>query len=260
MNIDTNRLNPLEQQIHSKMTKFAVEYDCLRISRAAELCGCSESKISKFVKKLGFNGYKQYLQFLQGRDMLQVKQSSELSRVRQYIDSFDDGMVAELLELVESHSQIILFGYGPSLLCAQYFEYRLRIFSDKTIIALSDEVSLSSIADENTLIIIMTVTGTFQSFQRVYQEAKNKNCDVVIVVEEYNTDLFGQCDRIFLLSKYPQPNTLLPYEKSRTVFFLFFEELIQLILRQKAAVNNQSGASKKSKKKNRVARGKQAEK
>ena len=64
MNIDVNNLNPLEQQIHQKMTQFAAEHDPLRIGHAAELCGCSESKISKFVKNLGFDGYKQYLQFL----------------------------------------------------------------------------------------------------------------------------------------------------------------------------------------------------
>ena len=242
MNIDVNNLNPLEQQIHQKMTQFAAEHAQLRIGHAAELCGCSESKISKFVKKLGFDGYKQYLQFLQGREFPHAKESRELHRVRQYIDDFDDSMVLELMELMESHSNIILFGYGPSLLCAQYFEYRLRIFSNKMIVALSDAISVASIADENTLLIIMTVTGTFQSFQTVYEESKKKGCDVVIVVEEYNTNLFGQCDRIFWLSKYPQSADLLPYEKSRTVFFLFFEEIIQrLLLAKKADVEQITG-------------------
>ena len=143
-------------------------------------------------------------------------------------------MVTELLELMESHNNIILFGYGPSFLCAQYFEYRLRIFSNKIIVALSDEISVASISDENTLLIILTVTGTFQSFQNVCTESKKKGCDVVIVAEEYNTNLFGQCDRIFWLSKFPQPKELLPYEKTRTVFFLFFEEIIQHILHQRA--------------------------
>lgn len=44
--------------------------------------------------------------------------------------------------LIESHNIIILFGYGPSFLCAQYFEYRLRIFSNKIIVALSGEISV----------------------------------------------------------------------------------------------------------------------
>ena len=230
MNIDENHLNPLELQIHRKLSEYAASTEVVRIGQAAEKCGCSVSKISKFVQKLGFDGYKQYMSFLQGREMPQEKHSSELSRVRQYIDSFDDSMVTELLELMESHSNIILFGYGPSFLCAQYFEYRLRIFSNKIIVALSDEISVASIADENTLLIVMTVTGAFHSFETVCGESQKKGCDVVIVAEEYNTNLFGQCDRIFWLSKYPQSTDLLPYEKTRTVFFLFFEEIIQHIL------------------------------
>ena len=248
MNIDENHLNPLELQIHQKLSEFAASNEVVRIGQAAELCGCSISKISKFVQKLGFDGYKQYMQFLQGREMPQEKQSSELARVRQYIDSFDESMVSELLELMESHNNIILFGYGPSFLCAQYFEYRLRIFSNKIIVALSDEISVASIADENTLLIIMTVTGAFQSFQNVCAESKKKGCDVVIVAEEYNTNLFGQCDRIFWLSKYPQPQGLLPYEKTRTVFFLFFEELIQSILRQRTKAGSSPALQKRTKK------------
>lgn len=249
MNIDENHLNPLELQIHKQLSEFASTHGVVRIGQAAEKCGCSESKISKFVKKLGFDGYKQYMQFLQGNMIQQEVYSSELSRVRQYIDSFDDSMVTELLELMESHSNIILFGYGPSFLCAQYFEYRLRIFSNKIIVALSDEISVASIADENTLLIIMTVTGAFQSFQTVCAESKKKGCDVVIVAEEYNTNLFGQCDRIFWLSKFPQPGNLTPYEKTRTVFFLFFEEIIQLILHKRADASDLSASHEKNKNK-----------
>lgn len=254
MNIDENHLNPLELQIHQTLSAFAQSTEVVRIGQAAEKCGCSVSKISKFVQKLGFDGYKQYMQFLQGREMPQEKESSELSRVRQYIDSFDESMVLELLELMESHNNIILFGYGPSFLCAQYFEYRLRIFSNKIIVALSDEISVASIADDNTLLIIMTVTGSFQSFQNVCAESKKKGCDVVIVAEEYNTNLFGQCDRIFWLSKYPQPSGLLAYEKTRTVFFLFFEEIIQQILRQRA--NAAQASSPKPGKNSPASRGK----
>ena len=260
MNIDENHLNPLELQIHQKLSEYAQSNEVVRIGQAAELCGCSVSKISKFVQKLGFDGYKQYMQFLQGRELPQEKHSSELSRVRQYIDSFDDSMVTELLELMESHNNIILFGYGPSFLCAQYFEYRLRIFSNKIIVALSDEISVASIADENTLLIIMTVTGSFQSFQNVCAESKKKGCDVVIVAEEYNTNLFGQCDRIFWLSKFPQPQGLLPYEKTRTVFFLFFEEIIQHILRQRTAICEASASPAGTRKSNGTTRSKRTKK
>lgn len=227
ININLGSLNQLEQQIHKKLTDYAKTNETIRINQAATLCNCSVSKISKFVKKLGFVNYKQYLDFLHGRDIPQVSHSNELMRIREFIDEFDDTLVDELLELIEKHDKIVLFGYGPSMLCAQYFEYRLRICTNKIISAVTDEISVASMTDENTLLILMTVTGTFHTFQTIYDESKKKGCEIAMVVEEYNTELFTQCDRIFWLSKFPQPTELLPYEKSRTVFFIFFEEIIQ---------------------------------
>ena len=232
-NIDFGKLNPLEIQIHNKLDEYAKSNETIRINTAAELCGCSVSKISKFVKKLGFANFRQYLDFLQGRDIPQVNLTNELARIRQYIDDFNDALVDELLALIESHDKIVFFGYGPSFLCAQYLEYRLRIFTNKTIMAVADEISVASMTDKNTLLILLTVTGTFHSFENVYAESKKRGCEVAMIVEEYNTELFSQCDRVFWLCRYPQPERLLPYEKSRTVFFIFFEEVIQRILHRK---------------------------
>jgi len=227
--IDSNNLNPLEHQIYETLMEYSKDHPKFRITQAAEICGCSVSKISKFVKKLGFSNFKQYLEFLYGGEVPESQQSDELGRIKKFIDEFDTDLTDEFLELINAHDKIVFFGYGPSLLCAQYFEYRLRTCSNKLVMAVSDEISVTSMVDENTLLIILTVTGTFQSFEKVYHDAKNKGCDVAMVVEEYNTSLFDQCDKIFWLSKNPQPSYLKPYEKSRTIFFIFLEEVIQRI-------------------------------
>lgn len=227
INIDFSNLNALEKQIYDKLLVYSKANPAFRINQAAEVCDCSVSKISKFVKKLGFNNYKQYLDFLYGKEIPQTKHSSELNRIKQFIDDFDTSMIDEFIDLINSHDKIVLFGYGPSLICAQYFEYRLRTCLNKMIIAVSDEISVASMVDDTTLLVIFTVTGTFQSFENIYSASKDRGCQVAMVVEEYNTALFTQCDRIFWLSKFPQPSHLLPFEKSRTIFFIFMEEIIQ---------------------------------
>ncbi|MFA9379207.1 MAG: MurR/RpiR family transcriptional regulator [Lachnotalea sp.] len=229
LNINTANLNPLEKKIYKTLIDYSKSNPKFRITKASELCDCSVSKISKFAKKLGFENFKQYLNFLYGENMLVSENSSELTRIKNFIEEFDKELIDEFLELIISHEKIVFFGYGPSLLCAQYFEYRLRTCTNKMIVAVSDEISVSSTVDENTLLIILTVTGTFHSFKNIYNSAKNKGCNVAILVEEYNTTLFDQCDKIFWLSKVPQPNYLKPYEKSRTIFFIFLEEVIQQI-------------------------------
>ncbi len=233
ISVDLNALNTLEKQIHEQMIRHSRTMSTIRINQAAEFCHCSVSKISKFVKKLGFSNYRQYLDFLYGKDIRAGHISDELNRVRSFIETFDIRMIDELISLIDGHDKIVLFGYGPSLLCAQYFEYRFRNCSDKTIMAVSDEVILNNMVDETTLLLIITETGRFLSFQDIYSVAKKKGGKVIIIVEEYNTELFNQCDKIFWLSENPQPMHLKPYEKSRTLFFIFLEEIIQKLTQRK---------------------------
>jgi len=233
ISIDVSSLNPLEKRIHEQLMILSKNRESIRIQEAAELCQCSVSKISKFVKKLGFKNYKQYLDFLYGREIDYYEQSDELKRIRTFIDAFDPAMVDELLALIDAHKKVILFGYGPSMLCAQYFEYRFRNCSDKMVIAISDEVAINNMVDDTTLLLILTETGRFHSFQDVYASSSKNGGTVAIIVEEYNTELFNQCDRIFWLSPVPQPSYFKPYEKSRTLFFIFLEEIIQNLLKKK---------------------------
>ena len=96
--------------------------------------------------------------------------------------------------------------------------------------AVSDELSVGSMVDETSLLVIFTVTGSFHSFENIYYQSREKGCEVAIIVEEYNTALFSQCDKVFWLCKNPQPSHLRAYEKSRTIFFIFMEEVIQRII------------------------------
>jgi hypothetical protein len=55
----------------------------------------------------------------------------------------------------------------------------------------------------------------------------------LVIAEEYNSSLMGTCDRLFWLSKFHQPGDLDAHEKSRTVFFIFIEEVINRLLQNR---------------------------
>lgn len=231
--VDLTTLNPLEKRIHEQMIRHSKIMPAIRINQAAGFCQCSVSKISKFVKKIGFSSYRQYLDFLYGKDIGPVRGSGELTRIRSFIDAFDTAMVDEVLALIDAHDKIALFGYGPSLLCARYFEYRLQNCSDKTTVAASDELTLNNMVDRSTLLIIITETGRFLPFREIYDSTRLRGGTVAIIAEEYNTGLLDQCDKVFWLCPEPQPAHLKPYEKSRTLLFIFLEEIIQRLLQRK---------------------------
>ncbi|GLC31809.1 MurR/RpiR family transcriptional regulator [Clostridium omnivorum] len=230
INVNINKLNPLEMQIYEKLQAFSKDNPPITINQAAEVCECSVSKISKFVKKLGFNNYKQYIDFLYGKEIVHKKPYEELERLKKFIDDFDEAIVDEFIEIMNSHEKIVFFGYGPSFICTQYFEYKLRMATNKFVIAVQDEISAENLLDENSLLVIFSATGKFRSFEEIHNFSKEKKNDILLIVEEYNAELLSSFDKIFWLSKYPQPEDLKPYEKSRTVFFIFIEEVIQRII------------------------------
>lgn len=73
MRIQLDRLNSLEVQIHEKLSEESKAKPNLTITEAAKITEVSPSKISKFVKKLGFSGYKEYFRFLTGKELVKRK-------------------------------------------------------------------------------------------------------------------------------------------------------------------------------------------
>lgn len=230
INIDFGTLNPLEQKIHAALANRSKQVNTIRITEAADICECSTSKISKFTKKLGFANYKQYLDFLYGRTPLQSDHASELDRLETFIQTFDTGKVRDVAKLIAQKDKLVLLGYGPSYVCAQYFEYRLKTCSNKSTIAVPDEWSARTMIDDKSLLLILTVTGSFKSFSEICKDAKAKGSDVALIIEECNPELIRQYDKIFCLTRDVQSRGLKPYEKNRTLFFIFMEEVVQELI------------------------------
>jgi DNA-binding MurR/RpiR family transcriptional regulator len=86
--------------------------------------------------------------------------------------------------------------------------------------------------DSTSLLIILTTTGQYRSFEPTFKDAKESDADVVVVSEEFNSQLMDNCDRYFCLTRHKQSNQLQPHEKTRTIFFIFFEQVVQRILQK----------------------------
>ena len=233
MHIDLNKLNPLEKEIYEKLYSYIRSNSGIKITEAALLCGCSTSKISKFVKKMGFENFKQFVCFIEGKELPQKKCSNELDRIQKFTQEFDMSLVDKFVDMIDLHKKIIIFGYGPSFICAQYFEYKLRIQSDAFIIAVSDLVTAQNMMDDSTLLVILSTTGHYASFQQICSVAKEKGSHILLLVEEYHRDLLDTYDNICFLTTSTQSSNLQAHEKTRTVFFIFIEEVIFKLLQRK---------------------------
>ncbi|MGL5973119.1 MAG: MurR/RpiR family transcriptional regulator [Oscillospiraceae bacterium] len=233
ININLNNLNDLEKKINDILVQKTKIEKNIKIEKAAILCNCSTSKISKFVKKLGFSNYKEYMNFLYNNQLPVKKFSNELKRIQDFIENFDYTLIEKFIDEIKKYEKIILFGYGPSYICAQYFEYKLRIVTNKIVISAQDEVSVESLLNSKSILVIFSTTGKFSSFNNLKKCANKKNSNILIIMEEYNTSIRFDYDKIYFLTNSFQDTSLLPYEKSRSLFFVFIEEVIQYIINNK---------------------------
>lgn len=196
----------------------------------------SSSKISKLVKKLGFNNFKQYKLFYSGKQitMKDKKVSNELERLKNYIENFDPELVDKFLAFFKDYNRIVLFGLGPSFICVEYFAYKLALVTEKNIFSSQEEVHAKHLVGEETLFIVFSVTGKFTSFENLFTEIKSRGGDILVILEEFtNLDLNVEVDNIFYLTQSFQSKKLLPYEKTRTIFFIFIEEVIARLMSER---------------------------
>lgn len=235
LSIDETRLNKTERTALKALSAHAMDHPSPTIVEAATICGCSASLISKAVKKAGFPGYKQYLRFLYHQDVPTSRTLDEIERLKRVLAEFKPELAEELAGLITGHRKIILFGYGPSMLCAQYVEYKLRFRTRAFVATAPDEQSVLNMVDTGTLLIIITATGAFRSFEALSRRTRDRGADVVVVSEELNPRLSELGGRYICLSNHKQPDELLPHEKTRTVFFIFFEQVIRRILAEAQA-------------------------
>lgn len=226
-------LNELEREIYDTL-KIEVRADRnLKIIQAAKLCNVSTSKISKFCKKLGFENYKQYKIYISTNKIESTTQSAELNRISNYIKTFNQKDLRNIHRKFTDCNRIVLYGFGPSLIALEYFAYRLRMNSNIDIITTSDETVLECALNKETLVLIYTVSGKFRSFEKIVNLSKKFKSRLLILQEELDLNTKVKPKDIFYLTNTCQYSHDLPYNKTRTIFFIFIEELISYIQEQK---------------------------
>lgn len=227
MKLHFDKLNELENEIHSTLQTAVKNNPNLKSSEAAKLSGTSPSKISKFCQKLGFASYRQYRQYLVTGQLDEIKNNTtELERLTKYIKHFDQRKAKRVAKIINKYNRIALYGFGPSLIAAEYFAYRLRLNTNKDIIATSDDFIIASNIKKNTIIIIYTATGTYRSFEKIIQICEINNIDYLIICEENNQVSYFETVNVLYLTDDQQDKQVLAYDKTRTTWFIFIEEVI----------------------------------
>jgi RpiR family transcriptional regulator, glv operon transcriptional regulator len=228
LTLRTDHLTKLEQATHSLLMENVRQNNTVTIVEAASLCEVSPSKISKLVRKLGFNNFKQYKRYFSGQETPEIipEKSTEIARLIQFLENYNPALTEDFLSVFTKFDKVILFGLGPSYISAEYFAYKLTTVTDKNVFVTHHEDYAERLADNNTLLVVFSVTGTFTSFEPLFENIKNKGAQIMLVLEENINTRDSKADYIITLSPSSQSGELLAFEKTRTIFFIFIEEII----------------------------------
>ncbi|WP_372714872.1 MurR/RpiR family transcriptional regulator, partial [Ilyobacter sp.] len=227
--INYTKLNNLEKSIIETINNSDKISGKLKIYEAAEIAKVSTSKISKLSKKLGFDNYKQFIKYLSKETPLPQKKeiNFEEKRIIDFLQNFDINIIDDLLKTMEKYQNIILVGYGPSLLAAEYFAYKLKLALKKNVITSSEEMVIEKLYNENTLLILFSVSGKFKNSSELLNKLNGRGGHIVQILDEYNTNIeMEKFSQVIYLTQSFQDEKLLHYEKSRSIFFLFFEKFL----------------------------------
>ena len=176
---------------------------------------------------MGFESFKQYKKFLiSGQiDPPPIKPSDELQRISEYIANFDDNLAHDFWLKLKDCNKLIIYGLGPSFICADYFAYRLRIFSDIFTLATNEITIVRNADNKDTKLLVLSTTGLFKAFDEDLSDLNYK--EIIFLFEEFRYFPKLQKNTLFYLTNSSGNSAIKPYEKSRTLFFIFLEEIIQ---------------------------------
>ena len=181
---NNSQSDSIETHITEVLLKHINEIDSMSIEQVAQLCGVSKSTLSKFVKKIGFDDYKEFRDITRNEkrrsgyygyeDKLPMGRFIERKGWREYIsilekdlqtfaNTIDFTQISALARALHTQEQVAAFGSVYSQTVAIDFMYRLaeegkyiRTYTYDT----KQEQYLKNM-DEDTLVIIFSNSGYY---------------------------------------------------------------------------------------------------
>lgn len=176
-----------------RIAKYIIEHihemENCTLSQLAEKCYVSNSSISRFCRDIGLGDFNELrtqlarfpLSYLQAKDKFNFREFDEQSISRSFILSIIDNLEAfmksddldakidKLTDEILSYPNVAAFGYMNSENVALDLQYNLQTNSKPlfTSIKFINQIEYIASADENTLIIIFSESGSY--FNRAFK-------------------------------------------------------------------------------------------
>ena len=193
-------LTELEQEIARYFLQVDTIVDDLSSQQVTQKLHVSQAALTRFAKKCGFTGYRefvfQYQHQANKQDTHSHKHSPLTKRVlrsysnlrEQTQDLIDEAQLERVAQLIEDAERVYFFGTGSSGLIAR--EMKLRFMRLGVVCeALTDQDGFAwttSIMDENCLVLGFSLSGTTQSVLDSLLDAKEMGAKTILFTSAPN--------------------------------------------------------------------------
>ncbi|MDU1467199.1 MAG: MurR/RpiR family transcriptional regulator [Streptococcus mitis] len=209
-----DELTELEQEIAHYFLQVNTIQDDLSSQNVAQKLHISQAALTRFAKKCGFTGYRefifQYQHQANEQDTHSYKHSPLTNRVlrsyshmrEQTQDLIDEEQLERIAQLIEDADRVYFFGTGSSGLVAR--EMKLRFMRLGVVCeALTDQDGFAwttSIMDENCLVLGFSLSGTTPSILDSLLDAKEMGAKTVLFSSVPNKDSQAYTETVLVAS------------------------------------------------------------
>lgn len=237
--------------VDSKIKNFLNAYDRdafdLSLTALAKACLCSESAISRFVKRAGFSSYKDLTIFM-NRSLNQRQNSIELQKFNNEFhflnltyshainESFDVknlAMLKSICSLINRAGKIMVFGLGSSYKIASELSSNLQKIGIKIISDPDFHVVYPLIAafDENDAAIIISNNLVNPEIDFIIKELSERNTKIICITSNKDVRLNRYLTFKLVYSKIHDPSKIIPVG-SKISQHLICDYIFELLIKE----------------------------
>lgn len=183
--------------------------DSLSVEELSETLGVSEATISRFARKCGFRGYREFI--YEYMESVAQKQYGKEDAARTVMNTYEELMnrttnlvdavqIERIADRLTSCRRAIACGIGSSGLAAREMESRfMRIGVDIDALSDADRIRMQTVfLDPSVLVFGLSISGRTEPVQYLLKEAHSHGAGTILITTNDKTAFHTYCDEIVL--------------------------------------------------------------
>lgn len=178
--------------------------------KVAEYLYVSEASLSRFAKKCGYRGYREFV--YQYEESFVEKKESMTGNTRMILNAYqellnktynliDEGQIARISKYMHRAERVYVCGKGSSGIAAGEMELRfMRIGVDIDSIQDTDQMKMQAVfQNEGKLVIGISISGSTEEVLYFLKEAHKNKAKTVLVTAQKKDSFDEFCDEVLLI-------------------------------------------------------------